>query len=163
MWIVRDQFIKDADNELKSIKFTVVKSQRVDALPFYMIDFYNVKSFSNTSTSVDFAATHILNALTEAINKEQSLPKYLLVILDQDIIFDVDVFSSNSGFLVSEMTRWFIQQVDTIIRRKSVDLLKKKLGSLSGYCTTIIFVRMLQRIGHFDERSRMFQAALLRV
>ena len=108
IWIIGDEFVKDADNELKSIKFTAVKSQRNETLPFYMIDFYNVKSFYTNSASVEFAASHILNALTEAINEEHALPKYLVVIPDQDIIFDVDVFSHNSGFLVSELTRWFV-------------------------------------------------------
>ena len=161
VWILGDEFLKNADNELKSLKQSALKEKQ-DSPPLYMIDFYNVHAIYNTAALVQFAATRMLNALTEKINQVHILPKFLIVVPDKDILYDIDLFAPNATQLMYELTRWFVRQINTIIRRKRVDLLAKKPGALLGYSTTIIFVRMIRRVGSFNELSRMSKAADLR-
>ena len=109
-------------------------------VPLFMIDFYNVKTFNKTTAPVPYASTQIINALTDVVNTEHILPKYLIVVPDHDILYDVDLFSSDAGLFVSDITRWFVRQINTVVHHKRVDLLAKKPGTLSGYSTTIIMV-----------------------
>ena len=128
-----------------------------DTVPLYIIDFYNVRAIYNSAASVSFVATRMLNALTETINTLHTLPKFLIIVLDKDILGNIDLYTKHVDKHISEMTCCFVRQINTIVRRKRVDLLAKKPGAVSGYCTTIIFLRMIRRVGSFHEDSKMYQ------
>ena len=50
----------------------------------------------------------------------------------------------------------------TGIKKKAIHLLEKKPGAVTGCPTTPIFVKMLRRIGHFNEKSKMAKICALR-
>ena len=92
----------------------------------------------------------------EAVNaKNASLPKYLLVILDRDVIDDyenIDEFDAYKA--VGVLTTWIVHQMNNVVPHKQLDLWEKKPGALSGFATNIIFVKMIRRIGKFNPESR---------
>ena len=106
--------------------------------------------------------TRMLNKLTSTIATLKKLPKYLIVIIDKDIILDTDVFDPQAPIIIEEMTRWFIRQIDVILRRKKVDFLNKKPGALTGLATMTIYIRMLRRAGTFNDQSRIYGTLQLR-
>ena len=97
----------------------------------------------------------IFNALTEAVNdKKATLPNYLIVIIDKDIIEDIeDVHACDATSILAETTDWVVHQISMVVHHKWVDLLEKKPGSLSGLSTSIIFTRMLCRVGSYHPDS----------
>ena len=122
-----------------------------------MGEFFNVKVFYKTGGNADSSIGHIVNALTSAINvKDACLPKYLLVVADFDPLHDLpDVFHHNASTMISDIIYWMVRQINSIVRRKRLDLLDKKPGSLSGFTTHIIFVRMLRCLGSFRPGSTL--------
>ena len=115
--------------------------------------------------TVNLAMSRIINALIESVNeKDAILPKYILVVIDKDIINDLpDVDGSNIHKVLSTITTWVVHQLSVVIHRKKVDLLEKKPGALTGLGgTSLIFVKMLRRIGSFHPESRIKAVCSLR-
>ena len=74
---------------------------------------------------------------------------------DKDIMNDVpDIEDFNAHKVLAELTDWIVHQMNTIIRRKRVDLLEKIPGS--------IFVRMLRSVGYFHPNSKMSSFSTMR-
>ena len=102
----------------------------------------------------------MINCLVEALNvKQVRLSKYLVVIIDQDLFEDVD-FCKDNFYTIKEiipyLLRWLARQVNNVLRQKRMDILDKRPGAVpdSG-STKIIFVKMLKRIGHFHDQSKI--------
>ena len=130
IWICGDKFAEDLDNELRRLM------QEKEEVPLFLNEFFNIKTYNKTAGNVQFAVGHIINAITSVVNeKGATLPKYLVVILDHDIIRDIDdVFTTDAPHAIATLTDWTVHQINLIIHRKWVDLLDKKPGSLSGLC-----------------------------
>ena len=101
----------------------------------------------------------MLNALMEAINqKDARLPKYLVVVIDQNLLEDLDMDDNDILQIIPIIVNWFVRQINTIIRRKCIALLEGKPWAISGCHTHIIFVCMLRRIGKFGHRQTTVNA-----
>ena len=82
--------------------------------------------------------------------------------MDKDILLEI---GKNQSFLqaqtmTTEIVRWTVRQVTSIIRRKRMDLLEKRPGAVCE--TKIIFTRMLKRVGTFCEQSLINNIVQLR-
>ena len=135
-----------------------MRQQDGDDLPLFIREFFNVKMYHNTSpSSAENSLGRVINALTSAVNdKCATLPKYLMVIMDFDLLLNItDVFDPAAQKVVPRITDWVIRQINLVVRRKRIDLLDRKPGALSGVQTSIVFVRMLRRIGSFQPGSKM--------
>ena len=108
--------------------------------------------------------TRILNALTDAINdKKVRLPKYLVVIMDKDVLGDIpDIFDDDVMTTTQEITSYMVRKIAVTLRRKRSDLLEKKPGAVEHLNTKIIFVRMLRRIGSYGSDSELSELLSLR-
>ena len=156
VWVIGDKFLSTLEGALADLQQISVKDKSTPSL--YLQDYFNIKVFNKFNKSdAKHAIGRTLNALIEAVNgKNASLPKYLLVLMDKDVIEDVDdIFDFEASKIVATLTQWLVKQVHTVIRRKKVDLLDKKPGTLYDFSTKIIFVRMLHRIGSFHNKSRI--------
>ena len=120
-------------------------------IPLFMEEYFNLKPYyQKTSCTVKYASTRMLNSLIEVVADRHRLPKYLIVIPDKDMLEgDVDVFNPAVSKIIPEIVRWFVRQIDLIIRRWRSDFLVKKPESLTSLSTKMIYVRMLRRMGHF--------------
>ena len=59
----------------------------------YLHSFYNVHGFSTHPSSGNHRTIgRIINALIHALNTRKRLPRFLVVIIDKDIIEDVGIF-----------------------------------------------------------------------
>ena len=117
-----------------------------------MAEFFNPvlvqKARENT---INLAMVCTINALIDAVNMKNSrLPRYLIVVIDRDILNDIDLTDVDALRMIPILINWFVKQINTVIRRKRVDLLETKPGAACS--TSIIFVRMLRRIGRFSEK-----------
>ena len=89
-----------------------------------------------------------------------------MVIIDRDLLADLDLSGTTEidslVKMIPDLVRWLVHQVQLVLRRKRIDLLEKKPGAVTGCPTTTIFVKILRRIGHFNEKSRMAKICALR-
>ena len=135
-----------------------------NSVPLFMEEFFNVKVFCKSTTQSTSSIARIANSLTEVVNgKNARLPKHLIVIIEKDVIGDInDVLAFDAHKALNSLTNWVVRQMNTIVRCKRLDLWEKKPGSLSGYSTNIIFVKMIQRVGNFNPELRMYGVCALR-
>ena len=93
----------------------------------FMEEFFNVKLLFKSHFTTELVSSRILNELIKAINvKDSRLPKYLLVILDGDLIKDItDTRHPDSSSILRMITTWLVKQISNVIHRKRIDLYKK--------------------------------------
>ena len=106
--------------------------------------------------------SRVINALIEELNKKDTrLPKYLVVVLDKDIIYEVDSDMDQAHNILGHITFWLVNQINLILWRKCTALMDKKPGMVSRP-TTIMFVWMLRRISTFLPESNLVKTYVLR-
>ena len=140
---------------LDILQTTTKKKGEQEIIPPYIHEFFNVKPCYYTGASSDMALMWVINALIKSVNgKDATLPKYLVVILDHNILQDLLHFNEEVNVTTIQMvTKWLVRQINTTVRRKRIDLLEKRPGSLSSFATKIIFVKMLRRIGKYGDNT----------
>ena len=153
LWFVGDQFIKDNFNCFLDLSQQSDRQLINNTTEFYMRQFFNVKMVQKSGElPTQSAMSRTLNALIDAVNrKDAKLPKYIVVMMDSDILRYLDMHDDDTAKMIPELVDWFVRQIHTVIRRKRIDILEKKPGA--GCTTKVIFVRMLRRIGVFDDRT----------
>ena len=164
--MVGDNFLKETYPALDTLVYQTGKDKDKELIPPFMHEYYNIRSFENKlSSGVKYANTRIVNSLIDVINnKELRLPKYLYVICDKDILNDTTRFEKDEDAIevMRDTVSWMVRKIDLSIKRKRLSRLEKRPGSVSGYTTTIIFIRMIRRVGSFHEGTRMARICELR-
>ena len=129
---------------LESLSYEGDKGQSIQP---YIRDYYNLHVYHNNklqTAGTDMAVARVINNLLGAIMERKRLPKYLIVILDKDLIQqDVDVFEDDAAEVVQELVRWITRKIDVIFRRRKLDILDKKPGALTGFTPKVIHVRIV--------------------
>ena len=59
----------------------------------------------------------MINCLIDAAQERKCLPRYLIVVPDKDIISDMTNFDEHATWVLKELVRYLIRQVDTLVRR----------------------------------------------
>ena len=127
----------------------------------FCLEYFNVLAFYELgSETTDHAFARIINALISAINAHKHLPQYLVIIPDKDILLDLvqkldDL--NNLAKITADVTRWMVGQLNIVTCRARVQLLEAKPGVVSR-TMTLIFVKMIKRVGSFTESSPMHKA-----
>ena len=116
-WFLDDKFLASIHNTFLDRKQLAEKNSREVAKPF-LLDFFNIK-FLHQSDDLQnpHAFSRAINALIEAVNeKDARLPKYLVVIMDSDIIEDMDdIHDVNTPLILRHVTDWFVTQINVIL------------------------------------------------
>ena len=88
LWIVGDKFLQDIAGSLEQTKYRVKQghNDNYEELPLYMLEYFNVRQFYLESPTTDHAISRILNSIAHAVQVRKTLPRFLLCILDKDII-----------------------------------------------------------------------------
>ena len=87
------------------------------------------------------------------------------MVIDGDLVVDIEKMqlpTSQVKTVTFTLVRWLVWQINTIIRRKRVALLEKKPGSVLGCATKMVFMRMLRRVGKYQEGSHIDKIDSLR-
>ena len=118
----------------------------------FIQDFFNVKEFTRATSAGTSLLSWVINSLIDAINeKEATVPKYLVVVLDRDLLMEVNHMEDNNAIpIIQQLTSWLVRQIHNTIRQKRLELFEKKPGALYDFTTKIIFVKMLCRIGKYS-------------
>ena len=140
-------------------------NDKQNAIPPYIQEYFNVKLLhTGTSpaniTTLDSAGERMINTLIDAMNGENArLPKYLVIVTDMHHrhhmtgITDMgnDIFDEDANKIIQNYSSGFVHQVNMTIRRKKLDLQNKKPGA--SVSPKVIFMRMIHKIGYFNEKT----------
>ena len=72
----------------------------------------------------------MINSVIKALNDNQRLPKFLIVILDKDILDDLKSFEFGVEKEMAVILNWLTRQIDIVIRRKKLQIATAKPGAL---------------------------------
>ena len=91
-WIIGEQFVKDLDQSLTSININSEQPNGMKKL--YLTQNYNVLTYHSTRMSKpDPFLARVHNSLVDALNKDNYLPRYIIIILDKDLIVNADLYN----------------------------------------------------------------------
>ena len=122
----------------------------------YLHSFYNVHSFSTHPSSGNHRTIcRVINALIQALNTCERLPRFLVVIIDKDIIEDVGIFDFGATNEIAKNLEWLMCQMKMYINRKHTELMGKCPGAVYTSDPKVIFVRMIRRPLVFRHGSKM--------
>ena len=157
-WIVGDQFLKEYHSSLKALKSQAKKKKEEHRTPPpYLMQFYNLKVYYKSSVTAETkAATRIFNSLLDAVNENKyHLPKFIIVVIDKEIVEDyAEKPYSVAEKFIQEAIEWLTENIKNSVLHKHDALIEKCAGAVCDEMPSIIYTRMLTRIGKFEVDSK---------
>ena len=119
VWIVSDNFVAKMYRE----HFLL----RTDNEANFIKDNFEFKNYCNSrfSSTVKNMMVRLQNTFAAALNKNEHMPKYVLIILDEDIISFINCDSVKIGSILGSLLSWLVAQIKDLIKHKCNVLLKK--------------------------------------
>ena len=118
IWIVGDNFSNNTFSAHYKFATGPSDSHQVRENPFYAFQNYEVCEFSNNSYDSLYRsmAGHIRNSLIKAVNEHNTLPKLIIVILDDDLIYGVSKKSDlDDHQQLHILTAWLMTEFEKAI------------------------------------------------
>ena len=166
IWVVGDHFLDSVVNkwqELQNTSWLDRKNKNKDRPTLYMADYYNVRPFCYTQTAtVKPAIARIVNSLIDGVNQEHRLPKYLIVVIDWDIIDDLEFFDFGADKCLAVNINWLFKHIDITLRRARLQLTECRPRAVQQDNTKVIFVTMIKRIKHYPVNSKIAYVCTMR-
>ena len=131
-------------NGFLDLQQLAVRDRKDIAMP-YLLEYFNLKFlFKTEDLQNELAVSHTINALLDQLNsKDARLLKYLIVIMDHNLIEDLDVSDEDIHKIIPQVVNWFVCQINTILKHKRIDLLEKKPGAVARCLMNVIYVCMI--------------------
>ena len=88
----------------------------------------------------------MFNAILEGLNSKEKLPRYVLVMLDKDLIQNLNYFDYGEYNMFTMCLKWLVKNIGRVFEERREDLRWKKPGSLSNATEPrIIWLTMITR------------------
>ena len=165
---VGDQFLREVKDTFHAIVRNAKrknndKSANSAPIP-YLEQYYNVQKYYPTTADLKTNATsRILNAAMDALNEEFRLPRFLVIIIDKDLLGDFKNLEFGTTKSMAKMINWLVRQVDITVHRKKRQIEEKKPGAIGSVNDpTIIYVDMIKRPIFANMHEKLKQAMNLR-
>ena len=173
VWVAGDSFSKDTYQKLEEMLTQSVAynnnprnqnaSQQEEKASLYLAEYYNVFEYHQAkSDHLGPAIARVLNSVIQGLNTNKRLPRFLLVILDKDVIEDLNVFDFGAVRGMSRIICWLTKQIDIAVRCKRLQILDKKPGAIYHDDSKVIYVETLRRVDHYAAGSLMEGVCTLR-
>ena len=114
----------------------------------YLLKHYNVEPFHSTVNPLtrSFLAW-VVNAFAKGLNDQRPphLPRYLLIMLDKDLLQNLGIYDYGLSKTIEVMLKWLLININMMIEVRKQDLMKKKPGALSTSSEPrLIWVQMVK-------------------
>ena len=140
VWFLGDWFLKDVFPTLQAIRHGSTVQRRP---PPYLYDMFNVfYFFTSPLTFGNNTLLRINNAFIEALNRREHLLKYIIVMLDQDLIDMINRFDFGITIQLERAIRWLSTQFERQLNAQKEQLWTMKPGAIPKSDTKIIWVEM---------------------
>ena len=112
----------------------------------YLFANYNMNAFMSgaiTSSLIHNPMVRFVNCFAEALNRFHLLPRFMVIIPDQDIIKAINYYDYGISKIIQRCLEWVLCEFDCIIEARKEDLLKKRPGAVCALEPKIIWVKMI--------------------
>ena len=89
----------------------------------------------------------IVNCFAEALNRFHLLPRFVVIIPDQDIIRAINYFDYRISKIIQRCIEWMVKELDRFIAARKDELTKKQPGAVVNLEPKVIWLKMLDRPG----------------
>ena len=117
--------------------------------PPYLYESFNLFSFITYDNRVSRnILTRILNAMIEGFNRREHLPKYVLLVLDKNLIeAATEHYNTDYGIkeMLSKWVTWIWKMLDRLIEIRKQDLFAKRPGAVGSKDPKVIWIKMIDR------------------
>ena len=129
LWVIGDNFT--AISYQKHFKYFM---QQKDTT-MYCPDNFEVRGYCNNryNSNNNNILARLQNTVAGALNKNTWLPKYLAIVLDDDLIKYLDSYRVGISSMYRMWIEWLVQQVHELIKQKSAKLLTKAKSEICVY------------------------------
>ena len=142
LWILGDKFVNEIFHALPGIKTEAITSK--SKIP-YVYETYNVFCFAaNPLSHVRNALARLTNALIKALNDHNQLPRFILVVPNNDLLEYIRSYKGGITTLTGVAINWIANQMIRGILAKKEALKKVRPGSVTPYEPKIVWVKMLE-------------------
>ena len=143
LWLVGDDSLRTWFPILQEIRSESVKR---NSKPPFMYDCYNVFPFyTGSSGPLKDTLTRILSSLTEGFNRREKLPRYIMFIIDKDLLESLtplEDFGVTEG--ITALFNWVAKLCERLVCTRKDNLLDHRMGAVC-YDTKICWLKMIQR------------------
>ena len=142
VWLLGGDFLRMMFHSLEQL-LTMAKQ---DNKPWpYLMHYYNVDPLHLPQLSNNRALLScILNALVKKMNTDWHLLKYLLILIDQDLIAESGVYDYGVTHTLEDTIKWFLININLVLETQKQDLMTRRPGAVaSSVEPRLIWVTML--------------------
>ena len=109
----------------------------------YMQEYYNCRGIFQTSFANSGMLSRVHNALIAEMNKKENnqlipLPKYLMIMLDVDLVNNIKFYDFGARNILTKCTKWLKRNINASLATRKEDLKVKRPGALMNAETPII-------------------------
>ena len=160
-WFLGDNFLREAYGTFQGM-LNKAKLNKKNWQP-YLLEFYNPKGYYyGISNWIGSATSRILNKLIKALNENDRLPKYIIFMIDKDIISNLKELDFGATRNLWNLLNWLTRQIDIAICRKKLQINEKKPGAVIDNHPTVIYINMIRRVEHFHMHSSIAKVCKMR-
>ena len=161
-----DDFLRSTVGTFQDIK---EKSRNKDSeypTP-YAFEFYNMHPFDQITTGLgteaDTTMARMLNALDNALINRPRLPRFLIFIMDTNVLKDFDLEEDiNPTKDFGKALTHFTKHVNVLVKRRRLQLEKIRPGAVYGDHPTIIHLKVLRRTAFYPPHTTIGRVCAIR-
>ena len=131
-WLLGDEFLRIAFDEYGCLHRKAIQDRQPHP---YLFANYNIKELHapNPSNIRAFLA-RVFNALVRGLNHklEPLLPRYILIMLDIDLIQHAEVFDYGVSRTFEDTLKWLLININAVVETRKEDLMGKRPGAVSS-------------------------------
>ena len=142
VWFVGDEFLSEIFASFQAMN---QESRITKKTPPYLYEEFNIiAGLSNRQGLNRSLLGRLLNNLVGIMNKHDQLPKYLLMIIDLDLVKDINQCEFGLGLILERTLKYIACQVNRLIDSRIDNLIRAKPGSVK-VLPKIIWFKMIDR------------------
>ena len=109
LWVIGDEFVDRTFTE--NLHFATTAGEHA-----FIIEYYETVDFSTTqfASSLCNVAARLISLLVASIKKEKLLPKAIIVVLDDDILWQIHYEGPHLQDIYAEVTNYLVEQFHRI-------------------------------------------------
>ena len=125
-----DVFLRELYPTLQALRAKAVLDKK--AKP-YLFEYYNIiPSFPGVNSNVRSTVARIFNEFVTAMNERSRLPRYILFILDREILESADHNNFGVQRIIIELLEWLCRNIDKTIDLRREDVRLKRPGAIAS-------------------------------
>ena len=144
VWLIGDAFLRNIFTTFRAMRQQATLTKKA---PPFLFAHYNVDTMVTPPMSnVQSVLARIYNAFIKALNENHHLPRYVIILLDKDIIVYIDHFDFSISKTIEDVLKWLLININQAIETRKQDLLGKRPGAISSLSEPrLIWVQMVKR------------------